>query len=120
MKKLILSVMLVAFAVAVQAGGDGCCAAKAAAKGTTQVSAKVDGKTECTAGAKQACSADKQACSADKQACTADAKKACSAEGKQACTMETKGKAECAMVKSGACSKCMKQVKQPLRSPKDT
>lgn len=38
MKKLILSVMVVAFAVAVQAGGEGCSAQ--AAKGTCAVSAK--------------------------------------------------------------------------------
>ena len=104
MKKLILSVMLVAFAVAVQAGGEGCSAAKAA-QGKTQVSAKVDGKSECTAGAKQACSAD------SKQACTAQAK--------QACSTEVKAKAQCAAGKS-CCGKDVKQVKQPLKSPKAT
>jgi len=104
--------MLVAFAVAVQAGGEGCCAAKAA-QGKTQVSAKVDGKTECTAGAKQACSAD------SKQACTAEAKQACSAEAKQACSTEVKAKAQCTAGKS-CCGKDVKQVKQPLKSPKAT
>jgi hypothetical protein len=120
MKKLILSVMLVAFAVAVQAGGEGCCAAKAA-QAKTQVSAKVDGKTECTAGAKQACSADsKQACTAQaKQACSADSKQACSADAKQACSTEVKAKAQCAAGKS-CCGKDVKQVKQPLKSPKAT
>jgi hypothetical protein len=111
MKKLILSLMLVAFAVAVQAGGDGCCAAQAT-KGTVAVSAKVGGdKAVCTAGAKEACSAEKQAC-------TADAKKTCSAEAKTACSAEAKGKSDCAMAKSGCCGKAMKQVK--LKSPKDS
>jgi len=104
MKKLILSVMLVAFAVAVQAGGDGCCAAKAA-QDKTPVSAKVDGKTECTVGAKQACSAD--------------SKQACTAEAKQACSTEVKAKTQCTAGKS-CCGKDLKQVKQPLKSPKAT
>src|SRR5512140_3639571 len=118
MKKLILSLVVVAFAVAVQAGGEGC--AVKAANGTCPMAGKADAKMQCAADSKQGCCAQKQTVSAKaKEACCAEGKQACSADGKQACSADAKDKAQCAMAKTSCCGKVMKQVKQPLRSPKD-
>lgn len=46
MKKLVLSIVVAAFAVAVQAGGDGCCSEKASSCCSAQKTS-VDAKAEC-------------------------------------------------------------------------
>ena len=95
MKKLILSLTLVAFAFAVQAG-DKACAGK--------------DKAACTAN-KTACSADKTACSAEKTACTAN-KTACTAD-KTACSAMKTSDAGCC---HGMATKA--PARQTLMSPK--
>ena len=102
MKKLILSLTLVAFAFAVQAGDKEC-----AGKDKAACSAN---KTACSA-QKTACSADKTACVADKTACTAN-KTACTAD-KTACSAMKTSDAGCC---HGMAAKA--PARQTLMSPK--